>query len=131
MFLQVKKLENYLIQNIINIKFAKMREMLYIVRYIGGIYKSNVFVDLRKFVSLITSLHIVLWCNWQHAWFWSRRVEVRALQGQLSGCSVARLSRLVWDEEVAGSNPATPTIEKGLSIRRQLKETYMWRSLFY
>ena len=26
-----------------------------------------------------------------------------------SGCSVARSSRLVWDEEVAGSNPATPT----------------------
>ncbi len=26
-----------------------------------------------------------------------------------SGCSVARLSRLVWDQEVAGSNPATPT----------------------
>ena len=110
MFLQVKKLENCLIQNIINIKFAKMREMLYIVRYIGGIYKSNVFVDLIKFVSLITSLHIVLWCNWQHAWFWSRRVKVRALQGQLSGCSVARLSRLLWEQEVAGSNPATPTI---------------------
>ena len=29
----------------------------------------------------------------------------------ISGCSVARLSRLVWDEEVAGSNPATPTIK--------------------
>ena len=29
----------------------------------------------------------------------------------LSGCSVARSSRLVWDEEVAGSNPATPTKE--------------------
>ncbi|CAM1335034.1 protein of unknown function [Tenacibaculum aestuariivivum] len=27
-----------------------------------------------------------------------------------SGCSVARSSRLVWDEEVAGSNPATPTL---------------------
>jgi hypothetical protein len=27
-----------------------------------------------------------------------------------SGCSVARSSRLVWDQEVAGSNPATPTI---------------------
>ncbi len=26
-----------------------------------------------------------------------------------SGCSVARLSRHVWDVEVAGSNPATPT----------------------
>ena len=28
-----------------------------------------------------------------------------------SGCSVARLSRRVWDAEVAGSNPATPTIK--------------------
>ena len=27
-----------------------------------------------------------------------------------SGCSVARLSRLLWEQEVAGSNPATPTI---------------------
>ena len=27
----------------------------------------------------------------------------------ISGCSVARLSRRVWDAEVAGSNPATPT----------------------
>ena len=26
-----------------------------------------------------------------------------------SGCSVARLSRRVWDAEAAGSNPATPT----------------------
>jgi|SaaInl59LU_5_DNA_1037362.scaffolds.fasta_scaffold18012_2 hypothetical protein len=31
------------------------------------------------------------------------------LQYTKSGCSVARSSRLVWDEEVAGSNPATPT----------------------
>ena len=22
------------------------------------------------------------WCNWQHVWFWSRRVQVRALAGQ-------------------------------------------------
>nr|AOE06434.1 hypothetical protein [uncultured bacterium] len=28
---------------------------------------------------------------------------------QVSGYSVARLSRLVWDEEVASSNLATPT----------------------
>ena len=26
-----------------------------------------------------------------------------------SGCSVVRLSRLLWEQEVAGSNPATPT----------------------
>ena len=30
-----------------------------------------------------------------------------------TGRSVARLSRLLWEQEVAGSNPATPT-EKGL-----------------
>ena len=22
------------------------------------------------------------WCNWQHVWFWFRRVQVRALAGQ-------------------------------------------------
>jgi hypothetical protein len=27
----------------------------------------------------------------------------------ISGCSVARLSRLLWEQEAAGSNPATPT----------------------
>ena len=31
------------------------------------------------------------------------------LSASFSGCSVARSSRLVWDQEVAGSNPATPT----------------------
>ena len=36
---------------------------------------------------------------------------------QYSGCSVARLSRRVWDAEVAGSNPATPTsIKPSLSL---------------
>ena len=32
----------------------------------------------------------------------------------LTGCSVARLSRLLWEQEAAGSNPATPT--KSFSI---------------
>jgi len=26
-----------------------------------------------------------------------------------TGCSVVRSSRLLWEQEVAGSNPATPT----------------------
>ena len=30
-------------------------------------------------------------------------------ENTFSGCSVARLSRLLWEQEVAGSNPATPT----------------------
>ena len=34
----------------------------------------------------------------------------------ISGCSVARLSRRVWDAEVAGSNPATPTKKPDYSI---------------
>ena len=31
-----------------------------------------------------------------------------------SGCSVARLARLLWEQEVEGSNPFTPTRQKPL-----------------
>ncbi len=34
---------------------------------------------------------------------------IASTECQFSGCSVARLSRLLWEQEVAGSNPATPT----------------------
>ncbi len=44
--------------------------------------------------------------------------EIRLEIVLFSGCSVARLSRLVWDEEVAGSNPATPTNKKGNFCRK-------------
>ena len=30
-----------------------------------------------------------------------------------SGCSAVRLAHLLWEQGVAGSNPATPTNEKG------------------
>ena len=39
-----------------------------------------------------------------------------------SGCSVARSSRLLWEQEVAGSNPATPTLFSIIIFG-------MWRSL--
>ena len=39
---------------------------------------------------------------------------------RLTGCSVARSSRLLWEQEVAGSNPATPTT---------IGPYGMWRSL--
>ena len=35
--------------------------------------------------------------------------ESLTLRFYFSGCSVARLSRLLWEQEAAGSNPATPT----------------------
>ena len=31
---------------------------------------------------------------------------------ELTGCSVVWLARLIWDQEVAGSNPVTPTFLK-------------------
>ena len=38
-----------------------------------------------------------------------RRLGSNPSLSAISGCSVARLSRRVWDAEVAGSNRATPT----------------------
>lgn len=35
---------------------------------------------------------------------------VARIQFLLSGCSVAWLARLIWDQEVAGSNPVTPSL---------------------
>jgi hypothetical protein len=37
-------------------------------------------------------------------------------QKKTSGCSVARLSRLLWEQEAAGSNPATPTKKSGTRV---------------
>ena len=34
----------------------------------------------------------------------------------LTGCSVVWLARLIWDQEVAGSNPVTPTFLKGTNL---------------
>ncbi len=45
--------------------------------------------------------------------------KVELFLGTFSGCSAARLAHLVWDQRVAGSNPATPTKEKALSQKRQ------------
>jgi hypothetical protein len=36
-----------------------------------------------------------------------------------AGCSAARLAHLVWDQRVAGSNPATPTKEKAFSAEAE------------
>ena len=41
-----------------------------------------------------------------------------SLSAHFSGCSVARSSRLLWEQEVAGSNPATPTRNKPANLFR-------------
>ena len=43
-----------------------------------------------------------------------------------SGCSVARLSRLLWEQEAAGSNPATPT-----EPLHENEEVFLWLSRHY
>ena len=35
-----------------------------------------------------------------------------------TGCGSAWLERLVWDQEVAGSNPVTPIVSKGQKYMR-------------
>ena len=38
------------------------------------------------------------------------RFSYGSLFFHITGCSVAWLARLIWDQEVAGSNPVTPTL---------------------
>ena len=37
-----------------------------------------------------------------------RLIELRRRTNSVTGCGSAWLERLVWDQEVAGSNPVTP-----------------------
>ena len=37
---------------------------------------------------------------------------------RMSGCGSAWLERLVWDQEVAGSNPVTPTAKAAFDVSR-------------
>ena len=46
-----------------------------------------------------------------------------------SGCSVARLARLLWEQEVGGSNPLTPTRQK--SLLTDIKPFFIEGLLFY
>ena len=46
-----------------------------------------------------------------------------------SGCSVARLARLLWEQEVEGSNPFTPTRQKPLLT--DIKPFFIEGLLFY
>ena len=46
-----------------------------------------------------------------------------------SGCSVARLARLLWEQEVGGSNPLTPTRQKPLLT--DMKPFFIEGLLFY
>ena len=47
-----------------------------------------------------------------------------------SGRSVVRSSRLVWDQEVAGSNPAAPTKTKNNISLMFLDELHYWNIFF-
>ncbi len=39
-----------------------------------------------------------------------------ATNNSISGCGSAWLERLVWDQEVAGSNPVTPTYKLNMRV---------------
>ena len=47
-------------------------------------------------------------------WLETARESKWLPESKISGCSVAWLARLIWDQEVAGSNPVTPILKPGL-----------------
>jgi hypothetical protein len=57
------------------------------------------------------------WCMGSNPILSATVVEISEIP---SGCSVARLSRLLWEQEVASSNLATPTQEPSFSFEIRL-----------
>ena len=47
--------------------------------------------------------------NWYTLMYNSYCVTEKTTRKRITGCGSAWLERLVWDQEVAGSNPVTPT----------------------
>ena len=64
-----------------------------------------------------------------------RRFESDQSPEKFSGCSVVRLAHLLWEQGVAGSNPATSTKTlgnpylEGLSKRSLFTEAFLFRKL--
>ena len=54
-------------------------------------------------------LKILLVDNWYTLMYNSYCVTEKTTRKRITGCGSAWLERLVWDQEVAGSNPVTPT----------------------
>ncbi len=47
----------------------------------------------------------------------------------IAGCSAARLARLIWDQEVGGSNPLTPTSDECFGRLAQLGERLPYKQV--
>ena len=77
-------------------KFASRREKSSENRINTGIEKIEKII--KKLLTFILSYYIILLVS-------RRKRQIK----QPSGCGSAWLERLVWDQEVAGSNPVTPT----------------------
>ena len=83
----------------------------------GYFFNETILCKNRKFMLRFTVLQTesVFFYNQLVIPFGVNKIEIYlriVLQKQCvvhSGCSVARSSRLLWEQEVAGSNPATPT----------------------
>ncbi len=69
-----------------------------------GFYRISKF--LKKVVDFSKSIAYNITC-----------VTVDATSNNKAGCGSAWLERLVWDQEVAGSNPVTPTVTGGCVVR--------------
>ena len=89
---------------------------------IGNSFRLNLFNSANKyfnfprFKSTCVELKLYGGCSsaGQSTWLWPRRpwVQVPSLTQEISGYSVVRLTRLLWEQEIGSSNLSTPTLEK-------------------
>ena len=51
----------------------RMEKLQFLANFMGKIYSKSL-CRINFVLNLHPHLSIGLWCNWQHVWFWSRRV---------------------------------------------------------
>ena len=82
---------------------------------------ANKYFNFPSFKSTYVELKLHGGCSsaGQSTWLWPRRpwVQVPSLTQKISGYSVVRLTRLLWEQEIGSSNLSTPTLEVPILLK--------------
>ncbi len=69
-------------------------------------------IEMIDFLLILSYKTVVFFCNYVKIQNYRVPLQPKFRKYSFSGCSAVRLAHLLWEQGVAGSNPATPTKRK-------------------